>query len=78
MKTLWEKEKLLVISDFIFSPQCFYIESKNIVCKLFHFGRVKNLSFEKGLIYIIWHSEGILTNTAHNFYFFNAIANILF
>ena len=48
-KTLWEKEKLLVTSNFSFSHSVFYpfgelyaifIKFKIVVCKLFQFGRV--------------------------------------
>ena len=49
LKTLWEKEKLLVTSNFSFSHSVFYpfgklsgilIEVKIVVCKLFQFGRI--------------------------------------
>ena len=49
LKTLWEKEKLLVTSNFFFSHSVFYsfgelsavfIEFEIIVCKLFQFERV--------------------------------------
>ena len=49
LKTLWEKEKLLVTSNFSFSHSVFYlfgklsaifIEFEIVVCKLFQFGRV--------------------------------------
>ena len=49
LKTLWEKEKLLITSYFCFSPIVFYpfgelsaifIKLKIVVCKLFQFGRV--------------------------------------
>ena len=58
LKTLWEKEKLLVTSNFSFSHSVFYtfwelsaifIKLKIVVCKLYQFGRVQNLSFGKGL-----------------------------
>ena len=58
LKTLREKEKLLVTSNFSFSHSVFYpfgehsvtfIKFKIVVCKLFQFGRVLNLSFGKGL-----------------------------
>ena len=48
-KTLWEKEKLLVTSNFSFSHSVFYrfgelsviiIKVKIVVCKLFQFGKV--------------------------------------
>ena len=48
-KTLWEKEKLLVTSNFSFSNSVFYpfgelsaifIKLKIVVCKLFQFGKV--------------------------------------
>ena len=49
VKTLWEKEKLLVTSNFSFSRSVFYpfgelsaifIKLEIVVCKLFQFGRV--------------------------------------
>ena len=49
LKTLWEKEKLLVTSNFSFSHSVFYLctelsaiilKSKIVVCKVFQFGRV--------------------------------------
>ena len=48
-KTLWEKEKLLVTSNFSFSHSVFYpfgklsaifINLEIVVCKLFQFGRL--------------------------------------
>ena len=54
LKTLWEKEKLLVTSNFSFSYSVFYrcgelsaifIKLKIVICKPFQFGRVSNLSF---------------------------------
>ena len=57
MKTLWEKEKLLVTSNFSISHSVFYlfgevfaifIKFEIVVCKLFHFGTVKKLLFGKG------------------------------
>ena len=60
LKKTWEKEKLLVTSNFP-SPMAFSTTLENfltfsskfkiVVCKLFQFGRVLNLSFGKGLIY---------------------------
>ena len=58
LKTLWEKDKLLVTSNFSFSHSVFYpfgelsfsfIKFKIVVCKHFQFGRVEKLSFGKGL-----------------------------
>ena len=58
LKTLWEKEKLLITSNFSFSHSVFYpfsehstisIKFKTVVCKFLKFGRVKNLSYGKGL-----------------------------
>ena len=49
LKTLWEKEKLLVTSNFSFSHSvlhsfrglsAIFLEFKFVVCKLFQFGRV--------------------------------------
>ena len=63
LKTLWEKGKLLVTSNFSFSHSVFYplrelsanfIKLKIVVCKLFQFGRVQNLSFGKGLRWYDW------------------------
>ena len=62
LKTLWEKEKLLVTSNLPFSHSVFnpfedlssiFIKFEIVVCKLFQFGRVKNLSFGKGLMLTI-------------------------
>ena len=56
LKTLWEKEKLLVTSNFSFSHSVFYlleelsaisIKFEIVACKLIHFGRVYNSSFAK-------------------------------
>ena len=58
LKTLWEKEKLLITSNFsishsVFSPfgehSVIFIKFEIVVCKLFQFGRVYNLPFGKGL-----------------------------
>ena len=58
LKTLWEKEKLLVTSNLSFSHSVFYLfkelsvkfnKFEIVVCKLFEFGGVENLSFGKGL-----------------------------
>ena len=58
LKTQWEKEKLLVTSNFSLSHCAFYlfgelsaifIKSKIVVCRHFEFGRVKKLLFGKGL-----------------------------
>ena len=49
LKILWEKEKLLIMSNFSFTPSVFYlfrelsaifIKFTIVVCKLFQFGRV--------------------------------------
>ena len=54
----WEKEKLLVKSNFSFSHSVFhpfgklsaiFIKFRIVVCKLLQFGRVQNLLFGKGL-----------------------------
>ena len=58
LKTLWEKEKLLVTSNFSFSQSVFchfrklstiFINFKIVIWKLIQFGRVQNLSFGKVL-----------------------------
>ena len=58
LKTLREKEKLLLTSNCSFPHSVFYpflelfaifIELEIVVCKLFEFGRVWNLSLGKGL-----------------------------
>ena len=58
MKTLWEKEKLLETSNFSFFNSVFYpfeelsaifIKFEIVICKLFQFESVWNLSFGKGL-----------------------------
>ena len=57
LKTLWEKEKLLVMSNFSFSHCVLYqfeelstnfIEFEIVICKLFQFGRVKSCRLGKG------------------------------
>ena len=71
LKTLWEKEKLLVTSNFSFSHGIFnhfrelsaiYIKFNIVVCKLFQFGRVQNLSSGKGLNFYLsswtWNNTG--------------------
>ena len=58
LKTPWEKEKLLATSNFSFSHCVFYpirelsaifMKFEIVICKLFQFGRVWNLSFGKEL-----------------------------
>ena len=58
LKTLWEKEKLLVVSNISFSHSVFYpfwelttifIKFEIVVYKLIQLGRVLNLPFGKGL-----------------------------
>ena len=58
LKTLREKEKLLVTSNFSFSHSvlhpfrelsAIFVKLKIVVYKLFQFGRVQNLLFGKGL-----------------------------
>ena len=58
LKTLWEKEKLLITSNFSFYHSVFYlfeelsiifIKFEIVVCQRFQFGIVKDLSFGKGL-----------------------------
>ena len=58
LKTLREKEKLLVTSNFSFSHSVFYpfgklstifTEFEIVVCKLFQFGQSEIMSFGKGL-----------------------------
>ena len=58
LKTLWEKEKFssraispfpAVFSTFFREVSSIFIELKIVVCKLFQFGRVKKMSFGKGL-----------------------------
>ena len=57
LKTLWEKEKLLMMSNFSFSHNAFYpfgdlsaifIKFKIVSCKLFQFGRSKICRLGKG------------------------------
>ena len=72
LKTLWEKEKLLVTSNFSFSHIVFFfplgklsaifILFKIVVCKPFQFGRVKNVWFGKGLMDLGPVSISILKN----------------
>ena len=69
LKILWEKEKLLKMSNFSFSHSVFYgfeelsagfINFEIIVCKLFQFGRAQNLSLGKRLtiIVLLWGRYG--------------------
>ena len=51
LKTLWEKEKLLVTSNFSSSHSVFY-QFEIVVCKLFQLGSVQNVLFGKGLTQI--------------------------
>ena len=71
-KTLWKKEKLLVTSNFSFSHSVYYpfrelsaifIKFEIVVCKLFHFGGAKNLSFGKGLTLFEMHNYFRLIQT---------------
>ena len=59
LKTLWEKEKLLVMSNYSFSHSGFYpfgkhptifIQFEIVVCKLFLFGSVRIFLFGKALV----------------------------
>ena len=63
LKTLWEKEKMLVTSIFSFFHSVFYpIKDRNhhlsyvyfVVCKCFQFGHIQNVSFGNELIFEIW------------------------
>ena len=71
LKTLWEKEKLLVMSNCSFSHSIFYpfrelsgnfIKLKIVVYKLVQFGRVQDLSFRKNVntyqTTVTFHSPG--------------------
>ena len=51
LKTLWKKEKLLIMSTFYSFTKLstILIKYEIVVCKLFQFGRVKNLLFGKKL-----------------------------
>ena len=58
LKTLWDRKKLLVTSNFFFSHRvsypfveisAFFVKFEIVVCKLLQFGPVQNLSFWKGL-----------------------------
>ena len=55
LKTLWEKEKLLVTSNFSFSPQCFLPFSRTF--RHFHQYQIvvcKTFSAWKSLIFVVW------------------------
>ena len=65
LKTLWEKAKLLVTSNFSFFHCVFYpfgelsasfIEFEIVVCNLCQFGRVLNFLFGKGLKLSLYHT----------------------
>ena len=58
MKTMWEKEKLFLTSNFssshiVFNPfgelSAILIKSEIVICKLFHFAKVWNWLFGKEL-----------------------------
>ena len=79
LKTLCKKEKFLVTSNFSFSHSVFYpfgkvstifIKSEIVVCKLFKFGKLKNLSFGKGLTKTLCYLPDHLTlsQTSPTFY----------
>ena len=64
LKTPWEKEKLLVTSNFSFSHGVFYpfgelsatfIKFEIVVCKVRQFGRVLNLWFGRGLNHLCYN-----------------------
>ena len=70
-KTLWEKENLLVTSNFSFSHSVFYlfrdlsaifIKFEIVVWKLFEFERVQNLSFGKGLSPLLWRQCSLMAH----------------
>ena len=65
LKTLWEEEKLLMTSNLSFSHNVFYpfgelstvfITLTIVICKLFQFERVYNLSFGKKLTHMHYHT----------------------
>ena len=74
LKTLWEKEKLFIKSNFSFSCSVFhlfgklsaiFIKFKIVICQHFELGRVQTLSFGKGLrLFLIERKE---ENTGHPF-----------
>ena len=77
LKTLWEKEKLLVTSNISFSRSVFYpfvelfvifIKFEIVVFKLFQFGRVNNLSFGKELNGL---SEYLISHFSHLIIYFH-------
>ena len=78
LKTLWEKEKLLVTSNFSFSHSVVYllgelpaifIKFEIVVCRLFQFESVWNLSFGKELKIMNNLNEGwSATSAADNDY----------
>ena len=72
LKTLWEKEKLLITSNFSFSHSVFYpfgqhfailIKLKIVICKPFQFGGVQSLSFGKGLIDVDCNDVNFIVHT---------------
>ena len=63
LKTLLERRNFFLTSNFSFSHSVFnsfetlsavFIQFESVVCKLFQFGRVKNLSFGKGLSEMVY------------------------
>ena len=73
LKTLQEKEKLLVTSNSFFSHSVFYLfgelsaifnKFEIVVCKLFQFGTVKNLSFGNGFMHPcnVYYTQQVFTD----------------
>ena len=81
LKTLWEKEKLLVTSNFSFSHSIFYpfgehsaifIEFEIVVCKLVQFG---------GLKFVVWEREtayGVVLLRFGEVLTLNSLSNVKF
>ena len=68
LKTLWEKEKLFVMSNFSFFQSVFYsfgdlsaifIKFEIVVCKVSEFGRVYNVTFGNGLNLFQWQTPTV-------------------
>ena len=88
LKPLWEKEKLLVTSNFSFSHSVFYplgelssifMKFEIVVCNLFQFGRVQNLLFGKRLngrqTHLLFTTQSRLLMTLKKNTFENIVGN---
>ena len=79
LKTVWEKEKLLVMSNFSFSHSVFYppgelsaifVKFETVICRLFQFERVPNFLFGKGLNPLFRTVDSLICYYFHPYHLF--------